>query len=385
MAQTVTTTQPSQYIQDLLTNKDSGLFPQLSAALDAPYVSYGGPRVAGFSSDQQRAFELARQSVGATDPQEQQAGQLLDQSLQTLTSGGQATQDLINQSTSAGSDWITRALSNAETMTGQGNPLLDRAVQMMEGGAAAPTSSDLASYMNPFQQDVIDTTMSELNRQDAIARQGRNASAVQSGAFGGGRQAVMEAEAGRNLADVQARTLAQLNSQNFNTALGASQNEKARMLQAGGAMAGAGAQDVGLRQGSLAQMLSGGGALSDVYSGGAQLQAGLTGQQAGGIGDLATKQLGLGSFIREQDIKDITNLFNMGGSQQAQRQAGMDVAYQDFLNQRQYEDPRAKVQFMSDIIRGAPSGSQSFSTTYQDPMSPLQAFAGMAPLVAAFV
>lgn len=385
MAQQVTSTQPTQYIQDLMTREGTGLFPQLSDALEAPYISYSGPRVAGFSDDQLRAFNLARESVGATDPQEQQAGQLLDQSLSQLLSGGQATQGLIDQATGAGSDWLQRALQGAEQISGTGNPMLERAVSLMEGSAAAPGEGSLDPYMDPYNESVINATMDELNRQDAIARQGRNASAVSSGAFGGGRQAVMEAEAGRNLADVKARTLAQLNSNNFGQALNAFQNQQGMMGAAGQGIAGAGATDTSLRQGALGQMMSGGGNLSNLFGNAASLQAGLTGQMAGGIGDLATKELGLGSFIREQDVKDISNLSSIGGAQQALQQAGYDVAYQDFLDQRKYEDPRSEVAFFSDILRGAPSGSQSFSTTYQDPMSPMQAIAGMAPLAYAFL
>jgi hypothetical protein len=42
-------------------------------------------------------------------------------------------------------------------------------------------------YMSPYQQEVIDTTLSEYDRQAAIQRQGIGQQAIQSGAFGGGR------------------------------------------------------------------------------------------------------------------------------------------------------------------------------------------------------
>lgn len=384
MAQTITTSNPSQYIQELLTKPEIGLFPQLNDALSQEYQQYNGPRVAGFSSDQLEAFDLARQSVGATDPNEQRAGQLMDLSLSELMAGGDRTQSLIDKSTGA-SDYITRALGNAEMMQSQGNPLLSEALDLTRQSVMGPTRENIQQYMDPFQSSVIDATMSELNRQDDIAQQGRNAAAVNAGAFGGSRQGVMEAEAGRNLADVKARTLANLNSQNFGQAMNTFQNQQQMQRAGGNQLAGMGAQDVGLRQNMLQQIMSGGTTLSDIYGGAASQQGGLTSQLAGGTGDLATKELGLGSFIREQDIKDITNLFNMGQRQQQQQQAGIDTAYQDFVNERQYEDPRARVAFMSDIIRGAPSGSQSMSRTYQDPMSPLQTMAGIAPLVAAFV
>lgn len=380
-----TQTQPSPYIQELLTREGSGLFPQLSDALEAPYRRYRGPRVAGFSNDQLQAMQQARDSVGATDVQEQRATDLMNQSQQALTGGGQQAQALLDQSVDAGTDWMSKALGQTEQMAQQGNPLFSQAQGLMEQSAQGPTSAGLQQYMDPFQQSVIDTTMGELNRQNSIAQQGRNAQAVGAGAFGGGRHGVLEAEAGRNLQDVQARTLAQLNSQNFGQAMNTFQNQQQMQGQAGQALGNLGQSQFGARSGALGQMMSGGQGLSSIYGGAAGQQAGLAGQQASGLGDLARQQLGLGSFVREQDIADINNLYSMGQRQQAQQQAGLDVGYQDFLRQRQYEDPRAKVSFMSDIIRGAPSGSQTMSQTYTPPPSPLQTIAGLAPLAMAFI
>jgi hypothetical protein len=49
-------------------------------------------------------------------------------------------------------------------------------------------------YMSPYQQEVIDTTLSEYDRQAAIQRQGIGQQAIKSGAFGGGREGVQLAE-----------------------------------------------------------------------------------------------------------------------------------------------------------------------------------------------
>ena len=66
----------------------------------------------------------------------------------------------------------------------------------------APGSAQ--QYMSPYQQAVTDIGVREAQRQDDIARQGRNAAAVKSGAFGGSRQAIMESEAARNLSQLKA-------------------------------------------------------------------------------------------------------------------------------------------------------------------------------------
>jgi hypothetical protein len=46
------------------------------------------------------------------------------------------------------------------------------------------------AYMSPYQQEVIDTTLAEMDRQAAIQRQGIGQQAITSKAFGGGREGV---------------------------------------------------------------------------------------------------------------------------------------------------------------------------------------------------
>ena len=52
----------------------------------------------------------------------------------------------------------------------------------------------IASYMSPYQQQVIDAQMQEFDRQAGINRQGIGDAALQAGAFGGGRHGVQMAE-----------------------------------------------------------------------------------------------------------------------------------------------------------------------------------------------
>ncbi len=68
-------------------------------------------------------------------------------------------------------------------------------------------------FMSPYQQEVIDTTLSEFDRQQTIADTARRDQAIQAGAYGGGREGVLAAEAARgapaNRANLQAQLLAQ--------------------------------------------------------------------------------------------------------------------------------------------------------------------------------
>jgi len=68
-------------------------------------------------------------------------------------------------------------------------------------------------FMSPYQQEVIDTTLSEFDRQQTIANTALRDRAIQAGAYGGGREGVMAAESARgaamNRANLQANLLAQ--------------------------------------------------------------------------------------------------------------------------------------------------------------------------------
>ena len=73
-------------------------------------------------------------------------------------------------------------------------------------------------YMAPYQQEVIDTTLQEFDRQEAIKAQGLRDQAISRGAYGGGREGVMAAEQARTGASNRAQLQAQLLAQGFQQA-----------------------------------------------------------------------------------------------------------------------------------------------------------------------
>ena len=73
-------------------------------------------------------------------------------------------------------------------------------------------------FMSPYQQEVIDTTLAEFDRQAAINRTGMRDRAIQSGAFGGGREGVMAAEFDSRNQMQRAGLQAQLLQQGFQQA-----------------------------------------------------------------------------------------------------------------------------------------------------------------------
>ena len=89
------------------------------------------------------------------------------------------------------------------------------------GAGAADVAGSIASYMSPYQQQVIDTSLAEFDRQAAIDQQGLRDAAISRGAYGGGREGVMAAEAMRGSNMNRANLQAQLLAQGFRQAQGA--------------------------------------------------------------------------------------------------------------------------------------------------------------------
>jgi hypothetical protein len=95
-------------------------------------------------------------------------------------------------------------------------------------------AGNINQYMNPYTSQVINQSMSDIDRARQLQQQQVNAQALSRGAFGGSRQAVAEAENNRNFMDQQARTSAQLRSQGFDTAAGLMNQDIERARQATG-------------------------------------------------------------------------------------------------------------------------------------------------------
>jgi hypothetical protein len=231
-------------------------------------------------------------------------------------------------------------------------------------------------------------------RQAEIARQGTQAQAVRSGAFGGSRSAIVEAENQRGLQDRLANIQAQGSQSAYDKAQQAQQfaaNVGIQGLQAGyqGLQAGmqgtgqgiqgaqTGLQGVGQQiaggqlglsgagmgiQGQQAGMQGTGQGLSGVQAATGAGQYGLQGAGAATSAAGALGQLGQTQFGQETAITDAQ--MRAGQLQQTQEQKGLDLQYQSYLDSLNY--PYKQLGFMSDIYRGLPL-SQNAQSMYQNP------------------
>ena len=169
--------------------------------------------------------------------------------------------------------------------------------------AQTPTTAGLAPYMNPYQSYVTD----EISRQAQLAKNQLGADAVQSGAFGGARQGVAEAEI-----------------------------ERARLNQVGLSQAGGFSQALGAYQ--RQQQLG--------------TQTGL--QAAQGYGGLGQAQQGM-------QQRDIGSLLQAGGVQQQLGQQALE-AQRMMQMTRQYE-PYQRLEFMKGLMTNLPTGQSAMTAT----------------------
>jgi len=240
MAITQASVLPQHYVSQL--GQDYG--QQLAGLTSIPMdTSQFAPQVAGQDPLQTQAASLAASGVGGYQPYLGQAATQGTQAISTL--GG-----------------VSPYISGAAGLTGTG---------------AGTGAGSVASYMSPYQQQVIDATLGEYDIQAQKGLGQIGTAAVGAGAYGGGRHGVAEAEYQSQSDRQRALLQAQMLQQGYGVGQQARQQDLMNQLTLGGAQAGLAQGQLGMgtyQQGlaQLAPQLAGGdiGTLSQV--GGIQQQ-----------------------------------------------------------------------------------------------------------------
>jgi len=287
MAVTETRNLPAQFIEDLGKDYAKQLAATTAIKVD---TSKFAPTVAAQDALQTQAATLAGSGVGSFQP--------------FITAAQQAAAD-------AGT-----------TVSG------------IAGLTGAPTAAQTQAFTSPFQQQVIDTTLAEFDRQRAINEQNIRDQQAALGALGSGRAGVQlsefQTQSGRDRAALEA----QLRQQGFQQAQAARQ------------------QDIQNRFG-LAQAQSG----------------------------LGQFQTGLAAQVPQLQRADISTLGQVGAAQQAQRQAVLD-AQRQAARTAAYE-PLERLGFFGQGVTGLMGG---YPAQYQfqatPPASPLQTALGLGTGIA---
>ena len=135
---TSTTVVQGTQLPEYIATGGEQLFEQAKQIGRQEYPLFPGPRVAGFSGDENNAFSLARENTGIQTPSLDQSGALIDR------------------------------------------------------GTRKWDSAALDQYINPYQKGVTDVALRDLDTAFQRMRKFRNTDAVSAGAYGGSRQGIRD-------------------------------------------------------------------------------------------------------------------------------------------------------------------------------------------------
>ena len=277
MATETTISRPAPFVEDL--GKD--LAKQAVALTGVPVVSGGigslsqmaGETAEGFKGrqDAARAFDVRKQNLAGLAPQV-------------------AQQDTLQN------------LAQIKGLQGVGSyqPFLNQA-------QAATGPQAFQQYMSPYQSQVMEASLAEFDKNAAIQQKGIADQAISSGAFGGGREGVMQAEYQSGSDMKRAQLQAALLNQGFGQAQQAAQQ---------------------------------------------QFQ----------------NQQGLAQLVPSLQSGDVSTLGSLGALNQAQAQAGLDAQLQ--ATQMAAYQPQEQLQNYGNLVTGIMGGMQGSGTQTQQIPNP---------------
>jgi len=291
MATETTISRPAPFVEDL--GKD--LATQAVALTGTPIVSGGIGSLSQGAGETAEGYKLRQDAARAFDVRKQNLAGLAPQV---------AGQDALQQ----------QAQGLAQSGVGSYQPFL-------QGAQASTGPQAYQQFMSPYQSQVMETSLAEFDRNSQMQQQRISDSAVASGAFGGGREGVAQAEYMRG-SDMNRAQL------------------QAGLLQSGFQNAQAGAQQNFANQQGLAQLLPG-------------LQG-----------------------------TDISRLGQLGALNQAQTQAGFDATRE--ANRAAAFQPQEQLQNYGNLVTGIMGGMQGSgtATTNVPNPTPLQTALGVGTTLA---
>ena len=242
---------------------------------------------AGLDPYEMQARTLAG-GLGGFAPYIQQGGQMMQEGLGVARQGQGAlagAQDMYGQGTGL--------VGQGTGLYGLGTQLTGQASNYFRPGAAS-------AFYNPYEQDVVQQTLSDLQEQSAKQGIADRTQAVSRGAFGGSRGRLMEQERERAFGRGAAEAIGGIRSKGFEGARGAAMTAGQGLGRLGGQLGtfGSGLGQLGGQLGSF------GSGLTNV--------AGQYGSLGRGIGDLGTNFAGLGTTGQSNLLKQINAFEGLG-------------------------------------------------------------------------
>jgi hypothetical protein len=195
MATETTISRPAPFVEDI--GKD--LAEQAVAFTGVPVVSGGIGSLSKMTGETDKGFQARQDAARAFEVRQQNLAGLAPQV--------------------AGKDTLQN-LAELKALQGVGSyqPFLNQA-------QAATGPQAFQQFMSPYQSQVIDATLAEFDKNAAMQQQQISDQAIASGAFGGGREGVLEAEYKSGSDMKRAQLQAQLLNQGFGQAQQAAQQQ----------------------------------------------------------------------------------------------------------------------------------------------------------------
>jgi hypothetical protein len=350
------------------------LFARSAFESSQPYEQYGSQRMADFSPMEQEAMARAGElGMSGTSAEMNEAGRMAANlgNTQGYNSYGQA-------GSPSGANYNPTSRDSGYS-AGQRDMGFEAGT--MSGEALDP-------YKDQYMQEVVDIQKREASRQGDIRNAATGLDAAGMGGLGGMREAIMRSEAERNLMQQTGDIQAQGSQQAFYNAQQAYEADR----QARGMEEQFGQGQFGMNEGARQQQEAMEQGQFGMNSQNSQFGANLelekynayeqAKQQAAALG-LDAQQLTqrgqeagagmLGDFASQRQQMEMERLGLMeraGQQQRGMQQAGLDTAYQDFINQQSYGKEQAS--WLANILYGGQIKPGETMATYGNEPSSMQ-------------
>ena len=289
------------------------LYAKANLVAQQPFVPYTGARVAGFNPDQLAGMDATRGLFNQSQQYNPQQG------LQNLFNKSQRA-PTVTPFTGTATQLQPAAMQQAANIAPV-DLYSGASINRSDVRDVRPQSllnTNLSAYQNPFQSQVIDNTLGDLNRARQLQIQSDQDAAIGRGAFGGSRSALLEAETNRNFAEEAGKLSSNLRSQGFDRATSLAGQDIDRQFAGDRFMSDAD-RAIATQNATLGQ------------------QAGLARQ--GLLGDVAQNQASLDArrFAADQSAS------NQFGLQQGSYNNVMNMANMDAINRARFMQPELEM------------------------------------------
>lgn len=379
----------------------------VNAAVDFaanPYQVYGGQLVAGPSELQNQAFS-GIQALTVPNSSQVNAGTNLQNTYQSaMTQPGYTGTDFtkagntLNQSAYGGGQDYTKAGNALNQVAYTGTKFTSNTTGINDQFG----QSNLNQYMNPYLSTILNPQLEEARRQAQITQNQNNAQMTQAGAFGGGRQAILNAETQRNLGTKLADITGRGYENAYTQALGQYNADQGRLLDALKAREQSGqygySKDAERLTNDRAALLKSLEAAEQskqyAYSKDAErltndrtallesLKAGEQSKQFGSnqglnylklAGEIAQNQGQFGNQLTDKQLAVNLRMADLGDIQRNIEQQGLTADYEQFKEARDY--PKTQIEFLNSVMKNYP---MTTTNEYGEPTSALNSTIGGA-------